>query len=67
MRAGEAAIYAKTVSTMTTGGLRPTEAGLRTINENIGIEFELSPEGSTATAGRENNWQDGSNPKKTKY
>ena len=67
MRAGEAATYAKTISTMSTAGMFPTENGVRTINENMGVEFELDKDSMKATAGRENNWQEDSNPKKVKY
>ena len=64
MREGAFATMTKSLAQSKAAGLRPTKAGIKTINERAGIEFEIDPEpakGMTANA------QDRENNNATKY
>jgi len=67
MRSGEAATFAKTLAQNKAAGLRPTERGLRIINEKFGIEYEIDPIAPAPGIGRTVNAQDGENNNAVKY
>ena len=69
MRSGEAATFAKTQAAMKQAGYIASERGIRTINELMGLEYEIDPEPKQTGFGRELNDinQEGANPSKVKY
>ena len=67
MRSGEAASYAKTQAQMKVAGYRATGRGLRTLNENMGVEYEYDPNAVQPPAGTTINDQDGDNDGNVKY
>lgn len=69
MRSGEAATFAKTQAAMKQAGYVASESGIRTINELMGLEYEIDPNPKQSGFGRELNDinQEGSNPNKVKY
>ena len=69
MRSGEATTFSTMLASQKSAGLIPTERGLRTINESLGIEFEIDKNATGEGTGRATNAvnQKGSNPNKVKY
>jgi len=64
MRSGEAATFSKMLAQNATAGLLPSKAGMKTVNESFGVEFELHKE---LVKGKTTNSQPGDNDSRTKY
>lgn len=70
MRSGDAANFAKTQAAMKSAGYIATNNGLRTINELMGLEYEIDPNATTPSQSALNNDrnQENANPgAKVKY
>lgn len=67
MRGGEAAAYSKTLATMRTGGYKLSDRGLRSANENLGLEFENDPNMKQPGFASTVNPQQGDADGRTKY